>query len=75
MRMMKKRSQSHQKAVKENQFELLEDTPLLGKISVYLPSTIQVRCLGWDQEQPALHNPDYDFPDDIITTGYLFSTT
>jgi hypothetical protein len=46
----------------------------LGKISVYLPNTIQVPCLGWDQEQtPALHNPDYDFPD-IITTGYLFST-
>jgi metal-dependent amidase/aminoacylase/carboxypeptidase family protein len=33
-------------------------------------------AMGWDQEQtPALHNPDYDFPDDIITTGYLFSTT
>jgi metal-dependent amidase/aminoacylase/carboxypeptidase family protein len=34
-------------AVKENQFELMEKTTLLGeKISVYLPNTIQVPCLG-----------------------------
>lgn len=25
--------------------------------------------LGSGKESPALHNPDYDFPDDIITTG------
>jgi metal-dependent amidase/aminoacylase/carboxypeptidase family protein len=29
--------------------------------------------LGSGTDSPALHNPDYDFPDDIITTGYLFS--
>jgi hypothetical protein len=28
--------------------------------------------LGSGTDSPALHNPDYDFPDDIITTGYLF---
>jgi hypothetical protein len=34
-------------AVKENQFELKKDILLLGeKISVYLPNTIQVPCLG-----------------------------
>jgi hypothetical protein len=35
-------------AVKENQFELMEKTILLlgEKISVYLPNTIQVPCLG-----------------------------
>jgi hypothetical protein len=33
-------------AVKENQFELMETILLLGKISVYLPNTIQVPCLG-----------------------------
>jgi metal-dependent amidase/aminoacylase/carboxypeptidase family protein len=28
--------------------------------------------LGSGTDSPALHNPDYDFPDDIITTEYLF---
>lgn len=26
-------------------------------------------CLGAGEDQPALHHPDYDFPDDIIETG------
>jgi hypothetical protein len=25
--------------------------------------------LGAGKDQPALHNPDYDFPDSIISTG------
>ena len=25
--------------------------------------------LGSGEETPALHNPDYDFPDEIIETG------
>jgi hypothetical protein len=34
-------------AVKENQFELMEKTTFTWeKISVYLPNTIQVPCLG-----------------------------
>jgi hypothetical protein len=28
--------------------------------------------LGSGTDSPALHNPDYDFPDDIITTGIYF---
>jgi metal-dependent amidase/aminoacylase/carboxypeptidase family protein len=59
-------------AVKENQFELMEKTILLlgEKISVYLLS----RCHVWARIRNRFgfaHN--YDFPDDIITTGYLFS--
>jgi metal-dependent amidase/aminoacylase/carboxypeptidase family protein len=25
--------------------------------------------LGSDIDQPALHNPDYDFPDELLPTG------
>ena len=26
-------------------------------------------CLGPGEEHPALHQPDYDFPDDLIPVG------
>ncbi|MEL6736919.1 MAG: M20/M25/M40 family metallo-hydrolase, partial [Pseudomonadota bacterium] len=26
-------------------------------------------CLGPGEDHPALHNPDYDFPDDLIPIG------
>jgi metal-dependent amidase/aminoacylase/carboxypeptidase family protein len=62
-------------AVKENQFELMEKTPFtwedFGLFTQHYPGAMF--GLGSGTDSPALHNPDYDFPDDIITTGYLFS--
>jgi amidohydrolase len=61
------------KAVKENQFQLLEkDTPFtwgedFGLFTQRYPGAMF--GLGSGTDTPALHNPDYDFPDDIITTG------
>jgi metal-dependent amidase/aminoacylase/carboxypeptidase family protein len=63
-------------AVKENQFELMEKTILylgedFGLFTQHYPGAMF--GLGSGTDSPALHNPDYDFPDDIITTEYLFS--
>jgi amidohydrolase len=61
------------KAVKENQFKLLEkDTPFtwgedFGLFTQHYPGAMF--GLGSGIGTPALHNPDYDFPDAIITTG------
>jgi amidohydrolase len=60
-------------AVKENQFELMEkDNPFtwgedFGLFTQHYPGAMF--GLGSGTDSPALHNPDYDFPDDIITTG------
>ena len=29
----------------------------------------EMLCLGPGEEHPALHQPDYDFPDDLIPVG------
>ncbi|PKH68944.1 amidohydrolase [Flavobacterium sp. ALD4] len=61
------------KAVTENQFKLLEkDSPFtwgedFGLFTQHYPGAMF--GLGSGIDTPALHNPDYDFPDDIITTG------
>jgi metal-dependent amidase/aminoacylase/carboxypeptidase family protein len=31
--------------------------------------------IGAGRDHPELHNPDYDFPDEIITTGVSFIGT
>lgn len=60
-------------AAKENKFELLEkETPFtwgedFGLFTQHYPGAMF--GLGSGTDTPALHNPDYDFPDDIITTG------
>jgi amidohydrolase len=61
------------KAAKENQFELLEKVnPFtwgedFGLFTQHYPGAMF--GLGSGIDTPALHNPDYDFPDEIITTG------
>jgi amidohydrolase len=61
------------KAAAENQFELREkDSPFtwgedFGLFTQHYPGAMF--GLGSGIDTPALHNPDYDFPDDIITTG------
>jgi amidohydrolase len=60
-------------AAKINNFQLLEkETPFtfgedFGLFTQQYPGAMF--GLGSGLNTPALHNPDYDFPDDIITTG------
>jgi amidohydrolase len=60
-------------AAKTNNFELLEkETPFtwgedFGLFTQLYPGAMF--GLGSGINTPALHNPDYDFPDDIISTG------
>jgi amidohydrolase len=60
-------------AAKENQFELHEKIKPFtwgedfGLFTQHYPGTMF--GLGSGIDTPALHNPDYDFPDEIITTG------
>ena len=60
-------------AAKQNKFELLEkSTPFtwgedFGLFTQHFKGAMF--GLGSGTDTPALHNPDYDFPDDIITTG------
>jgi amidohydrolase len=61
------------KAAKTNNFELLEkETPFtwgedFGLFTQQYPGAMF--GLGSGINTPALHNPDYDFPDEIISTG------
>jgi hypothetical protein len=60
-------------AVKEK-FELMEKDNFYLRRFRFIYPTLS-RCHVWARirnRSPALHNPDYDFPDDIITTEYLF---
>jgi amidohydrolase len=60
-------------AAKTNNFELLEkETPFtwgedFGLFTLQYPGAMF--GLGSGINTPALHNPDYDFPDEIISTG------
>lgn len=60
-------------AAKINKFDLLEkETPFtwgedFGLFTLHFPGAMF--GLGAGLNTPALHNPDYDFPDDIVKTG------
>ena len=43
-----------------------------GRFRTVCPSAMFL--LGAGENAPALHNPDYDFPDELITTGVALFT-
>jgi metal-dependent amidase/aminoacylase/carboxypeptidase family protein len=67
---------SHQKAVKENQFELMEDNPLLGRRFRFIYPTLS-RCHVW----AGIRNSQLYtilttiFQTILLRLEYLFSTT
>ncbi|SDQ04953.1 amidohydrolase [Flagellimonas zhangzhouensis] len=68
-----------QKAALENDFYIIErDHPFkFGEDFGWFSKTYKTAMfgLGAGLETPALHNPDYDFPDELIPTGFSMFTS